>query len=596
MQTYSIPDHYPAWLDKRHRLAGKNREAVEPATAVFELEEQDKDEIESLFGPETHGRSTVTIKRRYDDNLVHDVEVNEEAFATHVVDSIDFPYGTKEDAREATTVAELRDYAETLRDQAEVEEKPDWAKTGDAIDEMIDNILGSSELSEALWNAIDERLPEFFYFDEYSRLPYSVDIKRVLQKPEGALGEGELTARSLLRLGGAESEYLENPDYERRKRELESVANTLTRDMREYWTQNPSLRVQPDITTVAEQDGRGQKSVVDELKIRIWDERHELSLPFDEHSSGFQWFFSFLAAFSEYKLQDKPVVLLLDEPALGLHARAQADFLRYIEQELAPQCQVVYTTHSPFMVPSGNLERVRLVEDRTDENDNEKEGTKISSDVTSTDADTLFPLQGALGYDLAQNLFVASHNLVVEGTSDYTYLTVLSDYLDSLEEDHETLDDRWSIVPVGGADLVPTFVALLGNHLDVTVLVDAHQKGHQKLSNLADRGILASKRILTIGDVLLGRTEADVEDLFTEEDYLMIYNRAFNSDVCIDDLQGTDPVARRIARYRNEPRFDHGRPADIFLRERDELLPKLSDETIQRFERLFVQVNATLTD
>ncbi|MEW6543978.1 MAG: hypothetical protein AB1411_10255 [Nitrospirota bacterium] len=44
------------------------------------------------------------------------------------------------------------------------------------------------------------------------------------------------------------------------------------------------------------------------MKLRIWDNRHSLSLPFTEHSAGFQWFFSFLAAFSEYEHRDPPVV------------------------------------------------------------------------------------------------------------------------------------------------------------------------------------------------------------------------------------------------------------------------------------------------
>ena len=70
------------------------------------------------------------------------------------------------------------------------------------------------------------------------------------------------------------------------------------------------------------------------MKVRIWDQRQSLSLPFDQHSTGFRWFFSFLAAFSEHEMAATPVVILLDEPALGLHARAQADFLRFIEERL----------------------------------------------------------------------------------------------------------------------------------------------------------------------------------------------------------------------------------------------------------------------
>ena len=98
--------------------------------------------------------------------------------------------------------------------------------------------------------------------------------------------------------------------------------------------------------------------------------------------------------------------------------RAQADFLRFINERLAPKRQVLYSTHSPFMVEPGGLDRVRLVEDKGQEL-----GSVVSADVTSTDPDTLFPLQGALGYDLVQHLFIAPHNLVVEGTSDFTYLT-----------------------------------------------------------------------------------------------------------------------------------------------------------------------------
>jgi predicted ATP-dependent endonuclease of OLD family len=154
-----------------------------------------------------------------------------------------------------------------------------------------------------------------------------------------------------------------------------------------------------------------------------------------------------LAAFSEYEFKDTPVVILLDEPALGLHARAQADFLRFIDERLSGRHQVIYTTHSPFMVQPAKLERVRMVEDRGRDH-----GARISADILSTDRDTLFPLQGALGYDLAQHLFIAPHNLIVEGTSDYTYLRVISDFLRTIEG-RQYLDDRWSIVPVGGADL-----------------------------------------------------------------------------------------------------------------------------------------------
>jgi hypothetical protein len=431
-----------------------------------------------------------------------------------------------------------------------------------------------------------QQMPQFFYFDEYSSLPGSIKIKELLAKKPEDLSENESTARALLNLAGAESEYLLNADYEVRKRELENVANAITHDVLKYWTTNTELRVVIDIIAKTVATPNGQQSVLEELKIRLWDDRHLLSLPFDQRSTGFRWFFSFLAAFSEFEHRPKPVIILLDEPGLGLHARAQKDFLRFIEERLSPKCQVIYTTHSPFLIQPEKLERARLVEDKGREI-----GSRITSDVLSTDKDTIFPLQGALGYDLAQHLFIAPHNLVIEGTSDYTYLLLMSSLLTANKR--TGLDDRWSLVPVGGADLIPSFVALLGNHLEVTVLLDSRKEGNQRLTKLVDQGILARNRIIAVGDII-GKKCADTEDLFEPSEYLRLYNQAFNVSLTEADLVGNDAIVTQIARHNKQERFDHGRPADVLLRQRDSFLPTLSPATLDRFETLFRRINETL--
>src|SRR5882762_10710459 len=87
----------------------------------------------------------------------------------------------------------------------------------------------------------------------------------------------------------------------------------------------------------------------------------------------------------------------LDEPGLSLHARAQADLLRYINEQLRPHYQVLYTTHSPFMIDADDLLSARTVEDVVvkDKATGEERlyGTKVSRDVLSTDPDTVSPLQ-----------------------------------------------------------------------------------------------------------------------------------------------------------------------------------------------------------
>ena len=77
-------------------------------------------------------------------------------------------------------------------------------------------------------------------------------------------------------------------------------------------------------------------------------------------------FFLLSTFFSDEEVVRKNVILLLDEPGTSLHAKAQADLLRYFKEKLIPDHQVIYTTHSPFMVPPENLMSARTVDDVAD--------------------------------------------------------------------------------------------------------------------------------------------------------------------------------------------------------------------------------------
>ena len=178
----------------------------------------------------------------------------------------------------------------------------------------------------------------------------------------------------------------------------------------------------------------------------------------------------------------------------------------------------------------------------------------------------------------------------MEGLSDFTYLTILSDHLASLDRAH--LDERWRILPAGGATNIPTFVALVGPSLDVTVLVDGAAATSQKIRNLMTRGLLHNKRLLTPNTATTTR-DADIEDLFTDEDYLKLYNPVGDTNLEPSDLQGTDRLTKRIERAAGG--FDHNKPARYLLHNRDTLLSQLSETTLARFEELFVAINNTLS-
>lgn len=581
-ERFDAQRHYPAWLEKQHRRQ-YNLDEFTPVTAVFQLSEDEVSALESDFGQGAISSSTITASRSYGNQLSIECDYAEAKVISHILRNTKWLKGQK-----PTNLQQIYEIIDKHNAQEGADEDTSLAKKRAAeLTQACDAVLGGHDnIADSLQERIIALLPVFFYFDEYSQLSGSVKIKELLSKKQAQLTRQESTARALLELAAAEKEYLLNPDYETRKRELENVANAITHDVLTYWSTNPELRTEIDITLKQETTPQGQQQVLDELKVRLYDNRHLLSLPFEERSSGFRWFFSFLAAFSRYEHSKGSVIILLDEPGIGLHARAQADFLRFIDERLSKRRQVIYTTHSPFMVQPGKLERVRMVEDGGRE-----VGSRVTDNVLSSDKDTIFPLQGALGYDLAQHLFISPNNLVVEGTSDFTYLYLLSEHLK--EGGREGLDEKWSIVPVGGVDLVPSFVALLGRHLDVTVLVDSRKEGHQRLQQLTQQGILKDTRIITVGQIV-GQKAADIEDLFEPQEYLKLFNKAFGKNISTNDLSGTDPIVRKCARLLGVDRYDHGKPATILLKTQVDFLPSLSDKTLGRFEALFKKINETL--
>ena len=447
---------------------------------------------------------------------------------------------------------------------------------------LADKGLDDTGVWERLVGILEPHLPKFFRFTEYSTLPGRIDFKKLVSGQEAGPGRSGLqAARALLQLAGTELDQLQNDDYELRRGELDAVQIDLTKQVFEYWKQNPDLRVAIDVDKETVQQPNGTTAVARFLEIRLSDGRTGYSNNFSQRSSGFQWFFSFLAAFSEFDRQDAPIVLL-DEPALALHGRAQEDFLRFINERLAPESPVLYTTHSPFMVEVGRLERVRIVEDS-----GPPIGATATTEVMVADADSLFPLQAALGYDIAQSLFIGPNNLVVEGTSDFVYLTIMSQLCAGTGRSQ--LDDRWRVLPAGGATNIATFVSLIGPHLDITVLADAGTRGMQRVTGMVDQGLLAGNRLI-LASVAAASNNADIEDLFAEGDYLELFNKTFSMSLEVSDLPQGDRIVKRLETKHDK--FVHGEVAETLLRNYSD--STFTDTTLDRFAALIDALNATM--
>lgn len=138
-----------------------------------------------------------------------------------------------------------------------------------------------------------------------------------------------------------------------------------------------------------------------------------------ERSKGKQWHMSFYTKVTARALEKRTNVILIDEPGLFLHAAAQKDIYKKLIDR-SKHTQILFTTHSPYLIDRDELHRVRLVikEDTSI-------GTKVENKIhAKSDKETLTPVLTAIGLGLSDGIQNVNQdrNVVVEGPSDYFYL------------------------------------------------------------------------------------------------------------------------------------------------------------------------------
>jgi hypothetical protein len=580
-----VLEDYPRWLRKQHEISGEINGAT-PIQAHFNLEDNDVAAATDMFGPNVVP-SQVRAFRTYEEpaKLKIEADINYKAFVEPFVE------GLPNKLRKAIGVPEnSTDLRKILNDTAEGtasdDESAALASDAKSAIAALDARLGTGV---ALINAVDgflrNRLPRTFYFSNYSQLRGRYSLDTVFEAVQSGSDEEEVQAAAdFLTLARVVPENIEDWNYEKSNSELESVSSLLTSRVRKHWRQNDHLKLKVSLEA-QQQVVSGQNKIYRYLQFRVEDTRHDFTNRLDRRSTGFRWFVSFMASFLEFE-KDQSLILLLDEPGLSLHARAQMDLLNTIEGDLAAQRQVLYSTHSPFLVRTNALGNVRIVEDKGPEL-----GSAVINDAgVVSDADTLFPLQAALGYDIAQSLFIGARNILVEGISDLMYLTAISDHLSAQGRSSLPLDCR--ILPAGGATNIPTFLALLGTQLDLVVLVDGNTS-EQRIKNSIEQGRLDKSRVISL-DAYSSIQGADIEDLFEPNEYLSLYNGAFGANLKASDLKGSDRIVQRITRKAGD--FNHGVVAGYFLRNLEASLTSLSQATLERFEKVIGDLIKALPD
>ena len=578
---------YPSRRFSAYRKV-RDESPADVVTAVFALSDREVEIIESDLGPGALNSREITVVKGYDGRRRYKTDYQSDRVIKHLAAGVELANGDGEAVEAATTIGELMTALKAVQN-------PD-----PSVSEMIARIESWREQSIGVYlvdTYLEVWLPRFFYFSDYSTMRGRVSLPDLRAKQaSGFADEADLTFLSLLQTANADLGDFDVVDFEALTRELEGVANGITEDAFTYWRQNPGLRVTIQMSAGNPDDApplnRGPV-----INLRIYNPKHSVTVPFDERSRGFVWFFSFYAYFSNIAQDpDRSTILLLDEPGMSLHATGQADVLAFIENKLAPKHQVVYTTHSPFMIDPRHIGRVRTVADL------DQHGTTISADAYQTDSETVFPLHAALNYELAQALVTGRDCLLVQGPADLIYLQVLSQAC--REAGLAALDPRWAVTPVGGADKVSAFVSLHDrDDLNVAVLVDASGGDQRRIKALHDNGHLRAGAMIHLSELASGR-EADVEDLLDPAFYCAVVSGAYAADLPAGAVKPADLKSRlprvtaRVGQYFKDNdvaggTLDRYRVAVHLLREQ-QALPTMSAATLKRAAKMFEQINSCL--
>lgn len=234
----------------------------------------------------------------------------------------------------------------------------------------------------------------------------------------------------------------------------------------------------------------------------------------------------------------------------------------------------------------------------------EIKGTKVSDRILSRDRDTILPLQGAAGFDIAQTMFLGPYVVVVEGPSEYAYMQWFTRSLTA--RGRQGLDLRWAIAPAEGATKISSFVTLFsGRGLKIAALMDYHEGQKKLVNDLANSGLLPEGHLLKTSD-FANKEESDIEDLIGWGLYRYLVNKAMRLHSEIKITEDDSAIGdKRIVKFVEQKfctmppgteEFDHYKPAEFLLgidNQGESQLPEL-DPALTRFEELFKTLNALI--
>lgn len=360
---------------------------------------------------------------------------------------------------------------------------------------------------------------------------------------------------------------------------LRSAASELSKSFKEWWLQG-------DYIFGFEADGQ-------HFRINVTDSLRPEAIELEGRSRGLQWFFSFFLVFLvETKESHDNTVLLLDEPGLSLHPIAQQDLAKFFKK-LSEDNQLIYTSHSPFLVDMDNLANVKAVYV------NKETGrTQVSADLRYDRKDaekSIYPVHAALGLTVSDTLLLGCLPILVEGVSDQIYLNLIKRYL--IANGKLKYSKELVFIPTGGVrgvSPISTLVAARDDELPY-VFLDSDKSGKDFKNKLTGGKYKNCKdRVLEVADFLDENHQYEVEDLIPHESVIKEIDRTYRTrdDLFEDMYKESTPIVNQIEEWAGNNSIDLEEGWKVELARNiqnrfDKVFSDVDENLVKAWEKLF---------
>ncbi len=373
---------------------------------------------------------------------------------------------------------------------------------------QINPFYTMEEAGKILFNLV----PEFIFFEDFSSLlPDRIDLFDIFDLEN--LVEGSRAARNYLLVSGLQPGFFSESNTRILKQKIEKLNRDVTLDFQEYWSQQVGRKNKITINFELEHYDNSVPEKSGQPYLEFWiRDKNERLYP-KQRSRGVRWFLSFYLELKASGLKNNGAnkVMLIDEPGLSLHARAQEDVLKVFDL-VKDKVQILYTSHSPHLIDTNKLYRLMAVERAFDREDTSETKFFSANSLGAASTDTLLPIYTMLGsFPIGQTLGGKSNNVILQNVADYYFLNAIRSIVNFKKE-------VYFIPTQSGASMVSMANILQAWGYNFIVLNGANTNGDADLDKFLENiSELSNGR--SSSTILSMDNFASLEDLFSYSDF-----------------------------------------------------------------------------